>query len=77
MEKIKVRIWEKEEYDYKDAFGFIPFIQGYLHETDEIRPAMIIVPGGGYVFLSPTEADLIARKFYDFGFQVFVCGVRI
>lgn len=73
MRKVRVRIWEAEEYTYEGAFGFVPFINGYLHEDEKNRPGMVIVPGGGYVFLSPTEAELIAKKFYSLGFQVFVC----
>ena len=73
MKNVRISIWEKDEYTYQGAFGFIPFIKGYLHENDEKRPGMIIAPGGGYVFLSPVEAELIAKKFYHLGFQVFVC----
>lgn len=73
MRRVRIKIWGKGEYAYKAGFGFIPFINGYLHETDENRPGIIIAPGGGYVFLSPVEADLIAKKFYNLGFQVFVC----
>lgn len=73
MRKFRVSIWEKDEYKYEGAFGFIPFINVYLHDKGEKRPGMIIVPGGGYVFLSPVEAELIAKKFYSLGFQVFVC----
>lgn len=73
MKNVRISIWEKDEYTYQGAFGFIPFIKGYLQENDEKRPGMIIAPGGGYVFLSPVEAELIAKKFYRLGFQVFVC----
>lgn len=73
MKEIKINIWKKEEYEYESAFGFVPFLKGYLHETKDTRPCMIIVPGGGYVCTSPTEGEALAKKFYDLGFQVFVC----
>ena len=36
------------------------------------RPALIVVPGGGYHFVSVREAEPVASKFYASGFQVFV-----
>lgn len=36
------------------------------------RPAIIILPGGGYVFVSPSEGEIIAKRFYEMGFQAFV-----
>ena len=44
-------------------------LTGYLRdETNEmpafnIRPAMLILPGGGYAFCSAREADPIAMQF--------------
>ena len=36
------------------------------------RPAMIVMPGGGYYFCSDTEADPIAFVYMKAGFQVFI-----
>ncbi|MBE6741716.1 MAG: alpha/beta hydrolase [Ruminococcaceae bacterium] len=36
------------------------------------RPAMIVMPGGGYYFCSDTEADPIAFIYMKAGFQVFI-----
>lgn len=66
------RIWEAEEYHYADAFGFIPKITSYLHEDGVKRPCMLVIPGGGYQVVSPTEAQLVALKFYEMGYQAFV-----
>ncbi|WP_367924687.1 alpha/beta hydrolase [uncultured Ruthenibacterium sp.] len=60
-------------------------LRGYLHEqtgnSGEIgwgpRPAMIICPGGGYVFTSPREADPPAIAFLNMGFQVFLLDYRV
>lgn len=71
--KIKrISIWEKQEYQYQAAYGFTPFLMAYLHEEDKIRPAMIVVPGGGYSLVSPTEGEVVAKKFYRMGYQAFV-----
>ena len=65
-------IWDSGEYSYEHAFGFIPNITSYLHEGDEKRPCILVVPGGGYCVVSPTEGELVARKFYEKGYQTFV-----
>ena len=40
--------------------------------TDWIRPAVIVVPGGGYHFVSRREAEPVASYFYAAGYQVFM-----
>lgn len=66
------QIWKTEEYSYEHAFGFIPKITAYLHEDDVKRPCILVVPGGGYCVVSPTEGELVALKFYEKGYQTFV-----
>ena len=66
------RIFREGEYSYPAAYGFSPFLVSYLHEDTEVRPCIIIAPGGGYRFVSPSEGELVAKAFYDLGFQAFV-----
>lgn len=40
-------LYEKEEYQYPCAGEFLPNIMAYLHDDGELRPAMLVVPGGG------------------------------
>ena len=40
------------------------------------RPAVIVVPGGGYSRISPSEGDPIATAFMALGFQAFVLKYR-
>ena len=53
-------------------------LKGLLYEpSDEIksmqnRPAVVVVPGGGYNCCSDREADPIASYFFGRGFQVFI-----
>ncbi|MBS6118066.1 MAG: alpha/beta hydrolase [Clostridiales bacterium] len=68
----KYRIWEREEYEYARAFGFIPEICGYIHRDNKKRRAVLVVPGGGYTIVSPTEAEIVAKKFFKAGYQAFV-----
>lgn len=41
------------------------------------RPAIVVFPGGGYTHLSPREAEPIAMKFWEAGFQAFVLRYSI
>lgn len=66
-------LWSENEYNYPLTFGFIPNIVSYLHEEDfTVRPALLIVPGGGYCVVSPTEAEIVALEFYNKGYNTFV-----
>ncbi len=52
-------------------------LQAYLHEaSDEFgfanRPAMIVLPGGGYAMCSDREADAVALFYAQAGFQSFI-----
>lgn len=71
MKKISVELWKKEDYNYAIG-GFLPNIVTYLHEDNEERPAIIVVPGGGYVMAAIGEGEIVAKKFYELGYQVFV-----
>lgn len=59
-------------------------LNGYIHEdftpfceTYKERPAVIICPGGGYMHLSPREADPVAMPLFSAGFQVFILWYSI
>lgn len=61
----------------------------YLHEKTQVlwnnrdewqpkrRPAIIICPGGGYVFLSQREGEPVAMAFMQQGYQAFVLHYSI
>lgn len=68
----KVQLWNESEYNYAAACGFIPNMRLYFHKDEEIRPCMLIVPGGGYTVVSPSEGEIVAKKFYDMGYQTAV-----
>lgn len=81
LEKKKYTIWEKGEYTHPNACGFVPSIMAYLHdekkEEKKPYPCMIVVPGGGYASVSPTEGEIIAKRFYEKGYQAFVLTYTI
>ncbi|MBM7603911.1 acetyl esterase/lipase [Metabacillus crassostreae] len=66
-------LWTKTNYSYPATGCFLPNIVTYIHDEDEkTRPAMVVVPGGGYKRVSPAEGELVAKKFYNEGFNSFV-----
>ncbi|MDO4432871.1 MAG: alpha/beta hydrolase [Aerococcaceae bacterium] len=66
-------LWQSNEYDYAHAIDFVPNVVSYCHDDARIRPAMLILPGGGYGFVSPSEAEIVAKAYYERGFNAFVC----
>lgn len=74
MIKEKHILYTEDEYDYPNAAGFIPNVMGYIHDEEaEQRPCVIIVPGGAYCVVSPTEGEIVAMEFYHRGYNAFVC----
>lgn len=70
-------LWETSEYNYPMAFGFVPNIVSYRHEDTEKRPCILVVPGGGYRVVSPTEGELVALEFYKKGYHAYVCTYTV
>ena len=72
MRHERINLWGKDEYRYPAAFGFQPNLRTYLHEDSEVRPCVLVIPGGGYRMVAPTEGEIVAKWFYDHGYQTFV-----
>ena len=72
MNTFRKDIWEKDEYSYAAAYGFVPNITAYLHDDDSVRDCMLVVPGGGYCMVVPPEAEIVAKTFFDKGMNAFV-----
>lgn len=50
-------------------------LTAYLHEdsgTTVYRPAMVVIPGGGYAFCSEAEGEPVAMEYWKAGYQCFV-----
>ena len=52
----RTAIWKREEYSYESEERDIPYVISYMHEDGQIRPAMIVVPGGAYRQVSSRKA---------------------
>jgi len=43
-----------------------------FHEDEKVRPCILIAPGGGYSVVSPSEGEIVAKKFYEMGYHTAV-----
>ena len=72
MKIVREKIWKEGEYDYAASYGFTPNVFAYIHNDDEKRDCMLVVPGGGYCMVVPHEGEIPALEFYRRGMNVFV-----
>lgn len=77
MKNEKIRLWETGEYFYNESFGFIPNITTYVHEDELKRDFVLVAPGGGYSQVSPTEGEIVAKAFYNKGYNAVVLTYTI
>lgn len=77
MEYYKIRL--KDHYSFLGEQGKNPLLETFLpynlvemNRQDELRPCLLICPGGGYAMCSEREAEPMALKFLELGFNVFV-----
>lgn len=56
----------------KDAY-----LEVYLHDFGKIRPAMLVVPGGGYFSVAPLEGETVALRYQSEGFNTFVLSYQV
>ncbi len=68
MKSERIYLYEGEKTVYLDTY--------LCDESEEYsigkRPAMLVVPGGGYHFCSAREAEPVARAYMNYGFNCFV-----
>lgn len=69
----------KEKYEFLGDEGRNPTLTCYLPQNliemgreNEMRPTILICPGGGYAHCSEREAEPIALKFLNWGFNAIV-----
>ncbi len=69
MRHERINLFAEGEYFYPHAFGFQPNIRTYFHDDAQVRPCILIVPGGGYTHCAEGEGEIAAKTFYDFGWH--------
>lgn len=65
-------LWQSGEYRYPMSGGFTPFLMSYLHDDGASHPGIVVVPGGAYCVVAPSEGGPVAEKFYEAGYNAFV-----
>ncbi len=67
--------------EYGTKGGFVDcFVVGVPHDFDDgswLRPAVVVVPGGAYAFVSHREGEPIALNFLSRGYHAFVLRYTI
>ena len=71
MKILKLNLLDKET-----EYGFMPTLTANLLEgnpnENEFRPAVVVVPGGGYEYVSFREGERVALNFATAGFHTFI-----
>lgn len=71
MNVLKLNLLEKET-----EYGFMPTLTAYLIDGNpnekELRPAVIVIPGGGYALVSHREGERVALAYSSAGFHTFI-----
>lgn len=65
-----LKVWEN--YPGVQVDGFEPILTTYILGGNKARGLVLILPGGGYGFTSPREAEPIALKFNSAGYHAIV-----
>lgn len=56
---------------------YLPYNLKEMNRNDELRPCMLVCPGGGYGMCSERESEPIALKFLEMGFNAFVLNYSV
>lgn len=76
-----MNIFRMNLLDKETEHGFMPTLTAYLLDGNpnekEIRPAVVIVPGGGYTHVSYREGERVALNFSTAGFHTFILNYAI
>ena len=54
-----------------------PRFRGYVHNDNTNHPAMLVLPGGGYGFTSPREAEPVAMEYFNSGYNAFILDYSV
>lgn len=56
---------------------YLPYNMTEMSRQDQMRPAILLCPGGGYHFLSQREAEVIALRFLPMGYNAYVLNYSV
>ncbi|GHV01800.1 acetylesterase [Spirochaetia bacterium] len=72
MKTFTLDLWDGFNYTGAGKDGFRPTLDCYILKSDTPRPAVMVLPGSGYVQCSPREAEALAIGFNAEGYHAFV-----
>ncbi|HOJ09295.1 MAG TPA: alpha/beta hydrolase [Clostridiales bacterium] len=72
-----IKLWDKDAYRSSEVTTFRPTLTTYILNGSRKRGAVLVVPGGGYSFTSPREAEPIALQFNAAGYHAFVLDYSV
>lgn len=72
MQTCTLDLWEGFRYPGALDDGFRSTLDAYILKSEAPRPAVLVLPGSGYVRCSPREAEALALRFNAAGFHAFV-----
>jgi acetyl esterase/lipase len=72
MRAFTLDLWEGFSYQGAADDGFRPSLDAYILKSDDPRPAVLVLPGSGYVKCSPREAEALAVRFNAAGYHSLV-----
>lgn len=67
-----IDIWEGFDFLSKSMVNPRPMLTTYILNGEKTRDAVLILPGGGYEFTSPREAEPVALQYAAAGYNAFV-----
>lgn len=73
-----VTAYEVNNGSYQDDPGFRPNMVWYpVPEGVEVKGAVLVCPGGAFMFRSPNEGAPVAERLSELGYQSFVVNYRV
>ena len=76
-----MRVYKCNLMDRETEYGFMPSLKAYIIEDESDggvkRPAVLVIPGGGYSNVSPREGERIALSYNAAGFNTYILDYAV
>ena len=72
-----IDIWEGFNFLSKSSVNSRPILTTYVLSGEKVRGSVLILPGGGYSYTSPREAEPVALQYTAVGYNAFVLDYSV
>lgn len=77
-----MNVFKLDLLEEETQYGFMPTLTAYLldinlADENNKRPAVVVIPGGGYAHVSPREGERIALSYSAAGFNAFILNYAV